>query len=264
MQVITLVNEKGGVGKTTLAVHLAAGLAARGLRVMVMDADPQAHSTIRLGVAKAPKFYDLLVRHDSFSNCAVGIKPERFGFVGETLPTGKLWVVPGNIETRTVNDNMDDMWTIWTRLQELKGAVDVVIFDTSPTPSLLHGSIYLASDGLLIPTKLTHNSFDGLVGTMQRLERGSKIRQQMGMSNLRIMGIVPIAYEKNTIEHNRNLEALQKQYSETVWNPVTKRIIWQETESRALPVWALEPSSPAAADAFEIIDQMEGQLNVTA
>ncbi len=264
MKVITLVNEKGGVGKTTLAVHLAAGLAARGKRVMVMDADPQAHSTIRLGMPKSPKFYDLLVRDAAFRECAVGVKPEKFGFPGETLPTGRLWVVPGNLETRTVNDNMQDTWQIWQKMQELEGMVDVVIFDTSPTPSLLHGSIYLASDGLIIPTKLTHNSFDGLVGTMQRLERGSKIREQMGMTPLNILGIVPIAYEKNTIEHSRNLEALQKQYSDKVWHPVTKRIIWQETESRALPVWALEPNSPAAVDVYELIDQMEARLYVTA
>ena len=66
MKIVTLLNEKGGVGKTTLATHLAAGLAIRGKRVILVDADPQGHATIAFGLSKEPGFYDLIVRNAPF------------------------------------------------------------------------------------------------------------------------------------------------------------------------------------------------------
>jgi chromosome partitioning protein len=260
MKVITLVNEKGGVGKTTLATHLASGLAARGKRVMLIDTDPQGHATIRMGLSKFPAVYDLFVRNVPFKELAVGIKPERFGFVGETLPKGKLWVVPSNVESRTIASNMQDTWTVFVKLQEIQNAVDVVIFDTSPTPSLLHGAIYLACDALLLPTMLTYSSFDGLVETIKHLQNGSKVRVTNGMNPLEIMGIVPLMYEGNTNEHKDNLQSLHNQFGNKAWDVVPKRILWQETESSALPVWSLEPNSKAAADAYNLLDQFDSWL----
>ena len=260
MKVITLLNEKGGVGKTTLATHLAAGLAARGKRVMLIDTDPQGHATLRFGLEKAPMVHDLFLRNTPFKQSSVGIKPERFGFPGERLPDVKLWVVPSNVESRSIALSMSDTWAVYIKLQELRNLVDVVIFDTSPTPSLLHGAIYLASDALLLPTELTYTSFDGMVETMGRLQKSSTLRVQAGMKELKIMGIVPMKYESYTIEHSENYRKLRVQFKDMVWAPVPKRVIWQETESQKLPVWSLDPNHKAAVDAYELIDQFESWL----
>lgn len=108
MKVITLLNEKGGVGKTTLATHLAMGMAARGAKVLLVDGDPQGHATIRCGVKKSPGLYELLVRDAQWREVVVNVAPEKFGIPGEVLPAGRLWVLPSNVETRNIANSISE------------------------------------------------------------------------------------------------------------------------------------------------------------
>ena len=110
MKVITLLNEKGGVGKTTLAVHMAMGLAARGAKVLLVDGDPQGHATIRCGLRKSAGLYDLLVRDAEWRNVVVQVKPEKFGMPGEVLPTGRVWMLPSNVETRNIANSISEAY----------------------------------------------------------------------------------------------------------------------------------------------------------
>lgn len=265
MQVITLVNEKGGVGKTTLATHIACGLAARGSRVVVIDGDPQGHATIRLGVKKAPALYDLIVRDGEWTNAVRSISPERFGIPGDRLPEGKLWVVPSNVETRNIASSISDADILALRLDELKSMVDVVIIDTSPTPSLLHGAFYIATDLIVYATKLTFTSFDGLVESIQRRMAADKSRnERWGLEPIRVAGIVPVEYRAATLEQQTNLAKLKEHFGELVWRPIPQRTIWTESESTALPVYALDPASDAAVDVWELIDRVQEVLSVRA
>lgn len=263
MLVITLINEKGGVGKTTIATHIACGLAARGQKVVVLDGDPQGHATIRMGHKKAPALYDLLVRDGEWTNAVRAVKPERFGIPGERLPSGKLWVVPSNVETRNIASSISDADILAMRLDELKDMVDVVIIDTSPTPSLLHGAFYTATDLVIYPTKLTFTSFDGLVESIHRRMAADKARlERWGLPPIHVAGIVPVEYRSGTVEQQRNLEALKKEFGDLVWNPIPQRTIWTESESTALPVYSLDPNGDAAGDVWELIDRVEEALHV--
>lgn len=265
MQVITLLNEKGGVGKTTCAVHLACGLAARGQKVMLIDGDPQGHATIRVGHKKAPALYDLLVRDGEWKNVARPVLPECFGVPGQKLPDGKLWVVPSNVETRNIANSISDADALAMRLDELRSLVDVVIIDTSPTPSLLHGAFYTATDAIIYPTKLAFTSFDGLAESINRRMQADKTRQQRwGLSPIRVAGIIPVEYRGTTNEQRSNLEALKKQFNGLVWDPIPQGTLWTESESRALPVYSLEPNSDAAMYCWEMVDRAEEAIRVQA
>src|SRR5690606_35498477 len=136
MKVITLLNEKGGVAKTTMAIHAAAGLAIKGYRVVIIDADAQGHATIALGRQKGPGFYDLIVRDAPFDQVLRHISPERYATreMAENMK-GDLLLVPSNVETRSISHNISDAFAVLKRVMQIRDAIDCVIFDTSPTPS---------------------------------------------------------------------------------------------------------------------------------
>src|SRR5690606_712602 len=108
MKVITLSNEKGGVGKTTMATHVAAGLAVRGKRVLLIDADAQANATTGFGLDEEPGFYDLLVRHAKWNEVLRVLTPEAYE-PPDVKSKGLLAVLPGNGETQLIAQKIDNV-----------------------------------------------------------------------------------------------------------------------------------------------------------
>ncbi len=260
MKTLTLINEKGGVGKTTLATHLAAGLTIRGYRVVLADADPQGHATVTMGHEKGPGMYDLLVRGASFREVLRPVSPEFFAVPGHPVK-GQLYVVPSNVETRSIPIQISDAFAVADRFRELENLVDVVIFDTSPTPSLLHGSIYLATDAIIYPTKCEFLSFDGLVESFNHREMIQPTRDRWGLKNIAVMGIVPMMYRASTIVHQENLNKLKSKYAHLVWPEVAMRTLWAEASTVGQMIYRFAPDSGAARDAWHIVDRVEMEMN---
>jgi chromosome partitioning protein len=256
MKVITLANQKGGVGKTTLCVHLAAGLASRGVRVLLVDADAQGHATFGLGLKQEPGFYDLLVRDAKWADVLRVVPPETYE-PPDYKAQGLLVVLPGNVETQLIAQRIDDAFAIYNRLEELEDYVDVVVFDTSPTPSLLHGAIYLATDALIYPTLCETYSLNGLLATIQSREVFSRQRKNAKGKPVEMLGIVPTMYRASTVEHSENLFGLRQRFGEKVWDPMPLRITWSEAATHRRPVFALLPDSPAAAEAWAIVEKTQ-------
>lgn len=251
MKVITLLNEKGGVGKTTLSTHIASYLALQGKKVVLVDADPQAHATVTLGIAKSSGFYDLMVRDDPFQSVLRMVSPEVYDLPDQE-PKGALYLVPSNVETRNIANSISDAFAIVEKFQEVEDFVDVVIFDTSPTPSLLHGAIYIATDAILYPTKCEYLSFDGLVESIKHRSQAESHRKRWGLQPIHLLGIVPTMFRGKTVEHSENLDEMKKMFGKAVWNPIPLRTIWTEITRMHSMVWTVAPGSQAAADAMAL------------
>jgi chromosome partitioning protein len=249
MKIITLLNEKGGVGKTTLSTHLASYLALQNKKVILVDADPQAHATVTLGIAKTSGFYDLMVRDDSFQSVLRMVSPEVYELAG-TETKGALYLVPSNVETRNIANSISDAFAIAEKFREVEDFVDFVIFDTSPTPSLLHGAIYIATDAILYPTKCEYLSFDGLVESMKHRTQAESHRKRWGLDPIHLLGIVPTMFRSKTVEHSENLAEMKKMFGDAVWEPIPLRTIWTEITRMHSMVWTVAPDSQAAADAM--------------
>lgn len=255
MKVITLLNEKGGVGKTTLATHVAAGLALHGYKVILMDADPQGNATSALGLAKKPALHDLIVRNARWQETIQIIHPDVYSPPNST-PQGQLFAVPSNVETRNIANTISDGLQVKKRLVQLDEVVDFIIVDTSPTPSLLHASILMASDYLLLPTECEMYSFEGLAESILHNQQAQDTARALGLPAVEVMGIIPTMYRPKTVTHSTALEALKERYGDLIWQPITNRIIWAEAALNKQLIYGFAPESKAAKEAHQLIQRI--------
>ncbi len=263
MKIITSINEKGGVGKTTLAVTLACGLAAKGYSVLLMDTDEQGHTSVALGFKKEPGLFELLQRNGKWSDVLRTVPPERFMIPGNaTMNAGRLVLLPSNTDTRALDMLLrPEAHLLRRRLEQVSNVFDYTIIDAGPASSLRHILIYTATDYVICPTKPEYLCFDGLVEALSHLETATDLRQAKGLPPVQIAGIVPTMYRKGTLEHEENLKELQKAYGDLVWPTVAHRTLWAEAlapASNYTPVYAYAPASAAAIEAKYMIDRIEG------
>ncbi|GAB4517566.1 MAG: AAA family ATPase [Anaerolineae bacterium] len=256
MKVLSLLNEKGGVGKTTLATHIAAGLALRGKRVVLMDADPQGHATVVFGLKKEPLLHDLIVRDLPFQQALRRVPPENFA-PPNTEVKGDLLVIPSNIETRSIPLEISDAMVVRNRLEELRGVIDFVIIDTAPTPSLLHANIYLATDAVIYPTKCEYLSFDGLLESLKHREQASAARERQGLNELRVGGIVPMMYRVGTQADEYGIDILRERFGKQVWPPIQLRTVWSQASFAKQLIFNYAPDTKAAHEAWQLVEFAE-------
>ncbi len=260
MKLISVMNEKGGVGKTTISTTLGAGLARRGFRVLLLDADPQGNATMAMGIEPYSGFYDYMARDAGLETVAKQVHPNKFSLPDEDRPSGKLWIVGSNIETRHLSSDVEDMEDFLVKMTALdeSNAIDIVIVDTAPTPSPLHTRIYLATDGVLYPTRLEAWSITGLGRSWKYRNTANKTRKGWGMPDMDVLGIIPIATELGTVEHAQNLDFLRDLYGvETVKRPIAKRIRWAECSAQRTTLYGFDTDrSQAYQDAENLVNMV--------
>lgn len=256
MEIITLLNQKGGVGKTTLAVHIAAGLAIRGAKVILIDTDAQANVSTALKMPERPMVHDWLVRNARWQDSLLAVPKARFSS-SDTGCNGELALMPGNIETRSIPLLISDPLAIHYRMLEIEKQVDVVVIDTSPTPSLLHGVIYMATDWILYPVVLSGLAIDGLVKSTGHREAATPKRRSFGLDDIKIMGIVPNMFKARHNAQDSGLTELVRLYDGKVWEPLPERTTMVQASFAQRTIFAYDPCSDAADHMWNVVRQVQ-------
>lgn len=257
MKTITLLNEKGGVGKTTTTVTLAAGLAISGYRVLVIDADAQGNATQAFGIKTYPGYYDLIQREADFAEVIRIVAPEKIILPDEASTLkGRVMVIGSNVETRHVSngENSESPQILKERLDALaeSDAIDVVLIDTSPSPSMMHALIYLATDAILYPTRLETWAVAGLYRSVRNANNYEAFRRGLGLPSILNLGIVPTMTKLRTMEHVENLKQLSHKFGpEAIWRDVPDRIVWAEAAAAQRSVFSYATGVPSAAEALK-------------
>jgi chromosome partitioning protein len=257
MHITTSLNEKGGVGKTTVTVTIAAGLAIHGYRVLVIDADSQGNATQAFGIKPYPGYYDLVQRDADFSDVVRVVAPERIVLPDEASALkGQVLVVGSNVETRHVanGEGSENPQILKERLDQLAEAdvVDVVLIDTSPSPSMMHSLIYLATDSIIYPTRLESWAVSGLYRSVRNASNFAPFRAGLGLPPIVNLGIVPTMTKLRTTEHVENLKQLTEKFNQdAIWRDVPDRIIWAEAAAAQRSIFSYATGVPAANEAIK-------------
>ena len=204
MTAICIANNKGGVGKTTTAVNLAAGLARLGSRVLVVDVDGQANATYALTgrVHPRPSLYDVLVGDRKLETLVWKTNEEN------------VWIVPSDERLQNVDMELAARpGREWRLARALSGQeYDYIIIDTPPSLGLLTQNALAAAHRVLIPISLTEFSLIG----MDRLEATVEdLREQLDLDDLRVCGVVATFYEETSTARD-TWGILEKKYEGTM------------------------------------------------
>lgn len=259
MFTLTLLNEKGGVGKTTLATHIAAGLAIRGNRVVLVDGDSQGSAGALMGMKGEAGLYNLLIREEEFEDVLRAVPPDVFS-AGECK--GELWLLPGNIETRAIMSINPNSFLLRERLREVDGWADFVVFDTGPTPSQIHTSIYMATDSILFPSTPSFLSLTGLAQSIVHQQQAKALRERENLGSAMAMGIVPTLFRSNTVAHDVALQQLMKEFKRMVWPCFPQRTIVEAAALAGELLFKYAPGDEATEIAWALVDRVEKGVEV--
>jgi len=237
--IIAIANQKGGVGKTTLTIHLAAGAVAAGKRVVVVDADPQGNLTSWLldGDLSDPGIFRLLVVGETLGKIIRPLKKWNMGLLPGNARTGEAMIFLGATAR---------LGQIVTALSPLRSVADYVLIDMPPSRAAGFDELLQTSDWVVIPTQLERAALEGVLLMAQTVA---------GMDHTRLLGVVPNMIRIQTKEHRAQLEDLISALGQAIWPALPLSIRVTEAFTFGTTLFDLCPGDPITETMNKVVDR---------
>jgi len=249
-KIVAITNQKGGVGKTTTAINLAASLAANDLHVLVVDSDPQGNATTGLGVEKLPDtktLYDALIYGPEMAQIIVKTQCEGL----DLLPSDKN-LVAANLD---LYDLEDREYRLSQTLAPFKESYDYILIDCPPALDLLTLNALVASDSVLVPIQC---EFFALEGLSQLIDTVEKVRETFSRP-LPLEGILLTMYDERTTLTRQVAQDLKEFFEDEVFQTVIPRSVrLAEAPSFGKPILLYDPRSKGAESYIKLAKEILG------
>ncbi len=247
-RVLAVANQKGGVGKTTTAVNLAACLAALGQRVLLLDLDPQANATSGLGLEKIPgtSAYAALLGQEPL---APRIRPTAFDRL-EIIPS-ELDLCGADVELPRLDRHLHRLALALEPLRA-DASRELILVDCPPSLGILTLNAFAAADHLLVPLQCEYYALEGISMLTRLLDQ---IRTGGANPRLSLLGVVMTMFDSRTRLSQQVVAEVRAHFKELVFDTVIPRTTrLAEAPSHGQPIIAYDPYSAGAA-AYEILAQ---------
>lgn len=238
--IIVIANQKGGVGKTTTAINLSAACALQGKKVLLVDLDPQANSSL--------SFVDLRNINGSVFELLTELDRDWNDFIYPT-EIRKMKIVPSKInlaklESQLVGD-FDAIFRLRDRVEQIKDRFDIIFFDTPPTLGIITVNALVAATHVLIPIQ---SSYFALEGTDDLLETIEKVRSRSN-PELRLLGVLITLYDKRTALSKDVETQIRKVFGDKAFETVINRSVrLEESPAHKETIFQYAPDSSGALE----------------
>ncbi len=255
-KIISVINQKGGVGKTTTVINLAAGLSMKGKKILVIDLDPQGNATTGLGLSNTENsektIYSVLNGNKKISEVIQFTKFENLNLVTSNVDLSGLEVETAG-DSRRAFKLKDELTSI---LNDSGASYDYILIDCPPSLSLLTIMALVASGSLVVPLQTEFFALEGLTQLMKTIER---VKSSLNAS-LEIRGILLTMYDKRN-KLSREVEQEARNYfKEKVYSTVVPRNVrLSEAPSHGVPVLLYDKACPGSKAYFSFTDEFLNQ-----